>query len=294
MLKTQSGKEVSKIGIGTWTIKKENIDKEVEALKFYFKNGVNFIDVVLAYDNGLVLDVVAKFLQSVKREDIFINGFITHGCKNIEDVEKQIGLYLEKLNIDYLDCLTLHSPAVIGFSMKDYVKEIDRLKKTGKFLNVGMSNLSPKQFKKFSDNIQIFEGLYNLECKINEDTKTIEKCYKQGIAFYAFQPLRRNRTTKQNYPEVVALAEKYEKTQNQILLNWMLKHKGIGVVVKSSNKQHIKENLGALDFDMGAEDYASLDKFRNTYFDRFKVTYKKEEKGKIRIDQIPNQPFGIL
>ena len=294
MLRTQSGKEVSKIGIGTWTIKKEEMDKEVEALKFYYKNGVNYIDVVLAYDNGLVLDVIAKFLEGVKREDIFINGFITHGCKNVEDVEKQLDLYLEKLNIKNLDCLTLHSPACIGFSLKEYVKEIERLKASEKFLSVGISNLSPKQFKKYSDKFQSFEGLYNLECKINEDTKVVKKCQKQGIAFYAFQPLRRNRTAKQNYPEVVALAEKYGKTQNQVLLNWMLKHKNIGVIVKSSNKKHIKENLGALDFDMSLEDYASLDNFRNSYFDKIKVTYKAEEKNKIRIDQIPNQPFGVL
>ena len=47
MLYIKSGKEVSKIGIGTWTIKKENIDNEVKALQFYFDQGVNYIDVVL-------------------------------------------------------------------------------------------------------------------------------------------------------------------------------------------------------------------------------------------------------
>ena len=35
MLKTKSGKEVSKIGMGTWTIKNET--KEIEIMKFYFQ-----------------------------------------------------------------------------------------------------------------------------------------------------------------------------------------------------------------------------------------------------------------
>ena len=293
MLYTKSGNAVSKIGIGTWTIKKENIDKEVEALKYYFSKGVNYIDVVLAYDNGTTLDVIAKFLKSVKREDIFINAFITHGCQQISDIEKQINTYIEKLEVSYFDCITLHSPAIIGFNFKEYVKEIKRLQKKYKFLNIGYSNLSPEMFEQVKDHIAYFEGLYNLENKINEDTDVIKACQKNNTAFYAFQPLRRNRTAKQNYKEVVSLANKYSKTQNQILINWMVKHKNIGILIKSSNKDHIKENLESLNFEMSKADYKSLDKFRNAEFDKLKVSYLNEE-GAIRIETVPNQPIGIL
>ena len=132
MLRTKSGNEVSKIGIGTWTISKDRIDDEVDALKFYYDNGVNFIDVVLAYDDGRTLDVVASFLKQVKREDIFVNCFITWGCSSIQNMEEQIDTYLQRLNLTYLDCVTLHSPAILSFAFQDYVKEIERLKKTKK------------------------------------------------------------------------------------------------------------------------------------------------------------------
>ncbi len=293
MLYIKSGKEVSKIGIGTWTIKKENIDNEVKALQFYFDQGVNYIDVVLAYDNGAVLDVVAKFLKSVKREDVFLNVFITHGCAKITDVEKQIKVYLNKLGVDYFDCVTLHSPAVLGFDFKEYVKEIKRLHTKYKFLNIGYSNLSPAQFEQVKDHISFFEGLYNLENKINDDNGIIDKCIQNNIPFYAYQPLRRNRTAKQNYKEVVSLANKYSKTQNQILINWMIKHKSIGTLIKASKQEHIKENVEALNFEMTEKDYKSLDKFRNKEFDKIPFSYCNEE-GKVRIDQIPNQPVGIL
>ena len=39
MLYTKSGKEVSKIGIGTWTISKENMNSEIDALNYYIKGG---------------------------------------------------------------------------------------------------------------------------------------------------------------------------------------------------------------------------------------------------------------
>lgn len=293
MLYTKSGKPISKIGIGTWTIKKEQLAEEVETLKYYFEQGVNCIDVVLAYDNGATLDVISQFLKQVKREDLFINAFITHGCLEISDIEKQINAYLDKLQVAYLDCVTLHSPAVLGFDFSEYVKEINRLHADKKFLKIGYSNLSPELFEQVKSHIAYFEGLYNLENKINEDKGIIEACVKNSTPFYAYQPLRRNRTAKQNYREVVSLAAKYGKTQNQILINWMVKHKGIGVLIKSSNKEHIKENIESLNFEMSASDYATLDKFRNKEFDMLEVSYWTEE-GKVRIDQVPNQPIGIL
>lgn len=293
MLFTKSGKEISKIGIGTWTIKKDNIKDEVDALKFYFSQGVNFIDVVLAYDNGATLDVIAEFLESVKREDVFVNVLITHGCAKLADVEAQLKTYKQKLKLDYFDCVTLHSPVVLGFDFDLYTKEIERLKNFYNILNIGYSNLSPKQFETVKSQIDYFEGLYNLENKINDDNGIILSCIKNDVAFYAYQPLRRNRTAKQNYEEVVSLANKYNKTQNQILINWLVKHKSIGILIKSSNKKHIKENVESLNFDMTEKDYILLDNFRNVEFDKLNITYGKEE-GKIRIDQVPNQPIGVL
>lgn len=56
---------------------------------------------------------------------------------------------------------------------------------------------------------------------------------------------------------------------------------------------HIKENIESLDFEMSGDDYAVLDNFRNSEFDKVEVSFKTEE-GKVRIDQLPNQKIGIL
>ena len=194
---------------------------------------------------------------------------------------------------DYLDQVTLQSLDYIDFEFDDYVAEINRLKSTNKFFNIGYSNLDPEKLKKVATHTNYFEGLFNLENKINEDNEILKTCKENAIPFYAYQPLRRNRTAKQNYPVLVELSQKYQKTQNQIILNWLLIHKKIGVLVKSSNKEHIAENIGALGFVMEEDDYVVLDKFRNAEFDKLLVSYKTEE-GKVRIDQIPNQPIGVL
>ena len=293
MLKTKSGKPVKNVAIGTWKIDNTKIEQEVETLKFYFEQGVNLIDVVLSYDNGTTLEVVAKFLKMIKREDIFVNALITYGCNEPADIEKQIDKYLSILDTTYLDCVTLQALPAIGFDLDTYNSCIRELKKSGKFLSIGYSNITKEQLESLAENIDYYEGLYNLECKICEDTGIIESCLRLGVPFFAYQPLRRNRTSKQNYKELVYLSEKYGKTQNQIILNWIVKHKGISVLIKSSNKKHILENLDALNFDMQSEDYEMLDKFRNKEFDNLKVSYTFEE-GKVFIGMVPNQPIGIL
>jgi len=58
-------------------------------------------------------------------------------------------------------------------------------------------------------------------------------------------------------------------------------------IIKSSNKDRIKENIEALNFEMTQEDYELLNNFRNKEFDNIKVSFGKE-KG-VQIDQLPNQ-----
>ena len=83
------------------------------------------------------------------------------------------------------------------------------------------------------------------------------------------------------------LSEKYGKTQNQILLNWIVKEKGIFPIIKSTNMERIKENLNALNFNMEAEDYEKLNKFRSKAFDEVAIDFLGN--GGITIDQLANQ-----
>ena len=53
---------------------------------------------------------------------------------------------------------------------------------------------------------------------------------------------------------ILELAEKYEKTSAQILLNWSL-YRGHIVIPKTSNLKRLGENLNVYDFRMENEEY---------------------------------------
>lgn len=86
---------------------------------------------------------------------------------------------------------------------------------------------------------------------------------------------------------LVELANKYNKTQNQILLNFYVKEKGIIPITKANKIEHIKLNLEALDFEMEEQDYQKLNDFRCEEFDKLEVDWL--DNGGIPIYKFANQ-----
>jgi len=119
------------IGIGTWTISKDNYDKDIKGLLYCFEKGQNLIECNASYLSGESLDVVADFIKQIDREKIFINVVMTYGVKSLDDVYKFLDLYLKKLGTDYVDCITYGATLDFlekeGFAPEEYLKVVKDL-----------------------------------------------------------------------------------------------------------------------------------------------------------------------
>ncbi len=282
-------KDLFPIGIGTWKIDYENFNNDIDALVHSYNKGQNYLSLYMLYNNGEVVRQMKSFIDRVDRDKLFINANLEPTIEKIEDVEKQLNGYLEILNIDYVDSLQIHGYFVSKLPLVQVYKEIKRLVELGKVRYIGISNVNLEELKKVNEEVKIdfFEGVYNLECKIYEDNEVLEYCKENKIQFVCYQPLRRNRTTMRNYDVLVELAEKYNKTQNQIIINWIVKEKNILPLIKCTNIERINENLSAIDFEMEKEDYRKLNEFRNKDFDNVEIDWYC--KGGVTIDQLANQ-----
>ncbi|MCI8290816.1 MAG: aldo/keto reductase [Clostridia bacterium] len=282
--------EIVPIGIGTWNIDIENIENDIKGLEYSYENGQNYLSLYMLYNNGKVVKSLNNYVEKLDRDKIFINVNIEPTVEKIEDIEKQLDEYLEILNIEYVDNLQLHTPKATKLPLIDTYKEMQRLVNIGKVRYLGISNCNLEQLKEINEEVKIdfFEGVYNLECKINESIGILDYCVKNDIIFIAYQALRRNRTAKRNYPLLVELSKKYNKTQNQIILNWIIKEKGMKPIVKCTNIERINENLGVLNFEMEKEDYDKLNNFRSEEFDNIKIDWYYSGEG-VTIDQLANQ-----
>ena len=281
--------DIFELGIGTWKIDYENIKNDMQSLIHSYNLGQNYLSLYMLYNNGEVVRQLKKFIDKVDRDKLFIATNLEPTIECRDDIEKQLNEYLQILDIEYVDMLQLHKPSFSKIPLIDVYKEIQRLVNLGKVKYIGISNASLEQLSLINKEIKIdfFEGIYNLECKIYEDIKVLDYCDKNDIKFLCYQPLRRNRTAKRNYPLLVELASKYDKTQNQIILNWIINEKKMIALVKSTNINRINENKQALDFKMDIEDYERLNNFRSEEFDNVKVDW--DDNGGISIDQLANQ-----
>lgn len=278
-----------KIGIGTWKIDYEHFENDIDALVYSHNKGENYLSLYMLYNNGEVVKQMRKFLDKIDREKVFINVNLEPTIKEIEDIEKKLDEYLKILDIKYVDNLQIHGSFVSEIPLVEVYKEIKRLVDIGKVRYIGISNVNLEQLKEISSLVRIdfFEGVYNLECKLYEDIGVLNYCKENDIKFICYQPLRRNRTARRNYPLLVELALKYNKTQNQIILNWIINRKNIMPLIKSTNIERIDENNESINFKMSDDDYNKLDDFRNTEFDNVKIDW--DCNGGVTIDQLANQ-----
>ena len=281
--------KINPIGIGTYKLDLENKEKTLEALMYSIEKGQNLMSTSLLYANYDVVDFLKEFFKEVDREKIFLKCHLEPYIEKREDVEKQLDEYLKRMKIDYVDALQVHMSYASKIPILETYEEIEKLVKKGKVRNISASNTSLETLKQLNENFKIFsfEGVYNLECKYYENAGVINYCKENNILFTCYQALRRNNIAKANYPFLSEMANKYNKTQNQILLNWLIKGKGLSTIIKTNTIKNIGSNLESQNFIMEKEDIEKLNQFQDERFNNIEIDW--ENQGGITIDKLASQ-----
>ena len=90
-----------------------------------------------------------------------------------------------------------------------------------------------------------------------------------------------------NYPFLLEMSKKYNKSQNQILLNWIIKEKKLNTIIKTTTLENIDSNLDSLDFILDTEDLKILNDFQDKRFNDIQIDWKNQ--GGITIDKLASQ-----
>lgn len=288
------------IGIGSWGIggfaekNPDNDDfRQIEAIAYMLSKGMNFIEANMWTAEGKSINLLNTGIKEsgVKRENLFLTQTIyTHSAETIEKAQKELNQFTEKIGMGYVDSLqfTVMSYQTYGENQANQFlhKALDtKLAKFVSFTNGNVEYVS-KFYSEFKDKVFAHEIGLNFEIRENIENGVIEFDNKNKILNVTYQPLRRNRTSKRNWELLVRLANKYGKTQNQIIYNWLVSTGNLPIT-KLEKIEHIDECLKSLDFELSKEDLLEIIDFRPPNYQSTKVFYGIEGNG-VRIDQLSN------
>lgn len=298
--------QLSKIGIGTWGIggyverdKSNNDNKQVDALIYMLDNNLNFIETGMWAAESYSARLTAKALKesSKQRNDTFITQTVYHFTVNtVADIQNEVDQFLEIFETNYIDALQFNMHCIQKIGFDEISTFVDTLIQNEIIRYTSITNASleylQQYHQRFSDKLFAHEVGFNFEIRENEQFGIMQYATTNNILNVVFQPLRRDRTAQKNYPVLIQLAEKYDKTQNQIIMNWIIS-KGYLPITKSSNKTHIDEHLESLLFQMEDSDIQLLNDFQVPNYKTPKIDWDGTGDG-VKIDQLSNKLDEIV
>ena len=87
-------------------------------------------------------------------------------------------------------------------------------------------------------------------------TELLPHCRENDVTLIAYTPLAKGNLAKPGNPVLDKLARKYDRTQAQVALNWLISQRAR--IPKASNAEHLRDNLGAVGWRMDGEDQQRL------------------------------------
>ena len=101
-----NGVKIPQLGLGTWFI---DDDKAVDAVKAAVEIGYRHIDTAQAYGNERGVGEGVRTC-GIPREELFVVSKVAAEHKTYEEAMAGINETLEKMGLDYLDMMIIHSP----------------------------------------------------------------------------------------------------------------------------------------------------------------------------------------
>jgi diketogulonate reductase-like aldo/keto reductase len=254
-------------GLGTWQMggrhsPDPSLDEaDITAIKTAIEMGVTHLDTAESYADGHAEELVAEATASFDRGKLFIVSKVSPNHFSYEGIISSCKASLKRLKTAYLDLYLLHrTPDEDGLA--ETIKALDFLFENSLIKNIGVSNFSPESMQKAQsltrNKIVTNQVHYSLLNREPEASGLLEFCQKEDIFLTAYRPVEKGILTTDNIPLLKEIADKYHKTPAQIAINWLISQDHVATLAKSSSLEHLKENLGAVGWEMKKEDVEKL------------------------------------
>lgn len=255
-----NGKKIPSLGLGTWFIDDDKVDKAVVAA---VRMGYRHVDTAQAYGNERGVGKGVKTC-GIPREEVFVTSKVAAEAKTYEDAAISIDETLDKMGLEYIDLMLIHSPQPWAEWRDDkrYFEEniqvwkaLEDAYKDGKIKAIGVSNFLVDDLENLLAHCRIKPMVNQLLIHIgNTPTELIDFCKEKGIVVEAYSPIAHGEALKNQ--TIVDMAKKYGVSVSQLCIKYVL-NLGLIALPKTANEEHMKNNAD-LAFKISSEDMEIL------------------------------------
>lgn len=254
---TAHGAQIPALGFGIFRMSDEEVEKVVPAA---LEAGFTHFDTAQVYQNEAALGRALQ-VAGARRDDLFLTTKVWvhnyHPTKFAASVDES----LDKLNVDRVDLLLLHWPAD-KVAIVDQIDMLNAAQAAGKTRFIGVSNQNLSQFKQ-SLSLSKAPILTNqIELHPYLDQHVMAKAAKAaGVAITAYFGMADGRVPGD--PIIQEIGKTHGKSAAQIGLRWSIQQ-GFIVLSKTARPERVAENFAVFDFELSAEEMASISKLART------------------------------
>ena len=263
--KLNDGNDIPSMGFGVFQIPADG--STYRAVTDALKLGYRHIDTATAYFNEQEVGQAIKD-SGIPRDQIWVTSKLwlqDYAYADAEKAIKAIDASLTKLGLDYVDLYLIHQP--YG-KVNEAWQAMEEAQQAGKIRSIGVSNMTPKLWKKWVPNFKVTPAVNQVEFNPYYQQRALRDILADShVALEAWAPLGQGNQDLFAEPILNALAKKYNKNVGQIILRY--EHQ-LGVIIfpKSVHEARIKSNAEIFDFMLTIDEMdaiAKLDKGRGMH-----------------------------
>lgn len=256
-----SGEHVPALGQGTWGMGEypERYRQEVAVLREGIDCGVTLLDTAEMYGDGGAEKVVGEAVAGQRDKVFLVSKVYPHNASRAATAvacERS----LKRLRCDCIDLYLLHWRGSVPLA--ETVAAFDDLATAGKIRYWGVSNLDADDMRELvgragGGEVMTDQVLYNLGRR-GIEWDLLPWCRDRGIPLMAYSPIEQGALSQ--HPELMRIASRQQATAAQVALAWLLAHDAVIAIPKASHRDHLHENLAAVDLRLTERDLAELDR----------------------------------
>ena len=241
------------LGLGTWQLTNDTAGTVEAAIRL----GYRMIDTSGDYGTQPGIGEAIK-RNGLNREKVYL---VTK-VEETDDAYDATRNNLDQLQVSYADLMLLHRPPDTGAG-EELWRGLMRAKKEGLARDIGVSNYSSELIEALIDATGETPTVNQIEWSpFGHSDEMLKYCRQRKIVVQAYSPLTRGKRLEDG--SLMAIAQNYGKTSAQVLIRWNMQ-RGTVALPKANQTDHLEENIQVFDFEIGAEDMASLNGLNERY-----------------------------